>query len=107
LERLAEKRGDDLVEDRVAEIFLALEVMVKITLADSALPQHVVQGGRLIPPEVHQPGGRFEDRLARLPPVPCLVSRDRLNRLCHLYRPVGTPYAEGRGASSPLKEMGN
>jgi hypothetical protein len=34
LERPLQERADDLVEDRVAEVFLASEVVVEITLPD-------------------------------------------------------------------------
>ena len=37
LERALEERTDDLIQNGVAEIFLALEVVVEVALADAAL----------------------------------------------------------------------
>ncbi len=45
----------DPIDDRVAEIFLALEVVVEVALADPALPQHVVERGGLVALHVDEP----------------------------------------------------
>src|SRR4030095_15740318 len=79
LERALEDRVDDLIEDGVAEVFLALEVVVEVPLADAALAQHVIERGVVIAVHVDQPARGFEDRLAGRAAVPDLSV---LGRLC-------------------------
>ena len=90
VEGALEERGDDLVEDRVPEVFLALKVVVEVPLADAALAQDVVERRVVVAVDVDEPGRGGEDGLARGPPVPRLPRRlDGLRRR-HLYQPVGT-----------------
>jgi len=63
LERPFEERRNHLIEDGVAELFLALEVVVEVALADAALTQHVIERGLVVPVDVDQPGRGFQDRL--------------------------------------------
>ena len=55
----------DAIDDRVAQVFLALEVVVEVALADSALAEHVVQRGGLVALHVDEPGGRVQDLVPR------------------------------------------
>src|SRR3989304_5406652 len=54
---------DDPLENRVPELLLALEVVVKVALADPALPQDVVEGRAAVPAHMHEPGGGVQDLL--------------------------------------------
>jgi len=83
LERPLEERADDLIQDGVAEVFLALEVVVEVALADAALAQHVVERRVVVAVHADQPARRLEDRLARRAAVPNL---DAFRSLCrHVY----------------------
>ena len=73
LERALEERADDLIQDGVAEVFLALEVVVEVPLADTALAQHVVERRVVVAVHADQPTRRLEDRLARRAAVPNLA----------------------------------
>src|SRR5262249_32643886 len=56
---------EDAIDDRVAEFLLAPEVIVEVSLADSALPQDVVERRAVISPEGDQPGRGVEDLITR------------------------------------------
>src|SRR2546422_185547 len=74
----------------VAELFLALEVVVKVALADAALAEHVVERRVVVAVDVDQTARRFENRLARRPPDSASVPARRCLGDSHLYQPVGT-----------------
>ena len=97
IERALDERGDELVEDRVPELFLALEVVVEVALAGAALAQDVVERRGVVAVDVDQTPGRVEDRLAGAPSVPGSTA---VGRGLHVYRPVGTTL-QRRGA--PVK----
>src|SRR5207237_9219431 len=62
LERALEKRADDLIDDGVAQVFLALEVVVEVALADATVAQHVVARGVGVAVNVYQQASRPQDR---------------------------------------------
>jgi hypothetical protein len=66
------------IDDRVAQVLLALEVVVEVALPDPALPEDVVERGRLISLHVHEPRGRVDDLIAGRGPLRAL----RLARRC-------------------------
>ena len=65
LERALLELGHELIEDRVAEVFLAAEVIVEVALPDPALAEDVVERRVLVAAHVHEPGRRLENRLPR------------------------------------------
>ena len=79
-----------MIEDRVAELFLALEVVVEVALADIALTEHVVERCVVVAVDVDQTARRFKNRLARRPPYSGFVAARRCLGDSHLYQPVGT-----------------
>src|SRR6185295_19408183 len=54
LDPARDEQLDDAIEDRVAEVFLASEVVIEIALSYSAGAQHVIERRVLIPLEVDQ-----------------------------------------------------
>ena len=83
LERALEERTDDLIQNGVAEIFLALEVVVEVPLADATLAENVVQRRVVVAVDVDQPTRRLEDRLAGRAAVSNFSALGRLYR--HVY----------------------
>src|SRR5260370_535648 len=85
-----EDLGYAILDQIVAEVFLALEVVVEVPLADAALTQDVVERGVVVAVDVDEPCRRGEDDLARGPAL--LRLRPLVARLGrrHLYQPVGT-----------------
>src|SRR5262249_32820694 len=95
LERARDEPLHHLLDDRVAEVFLASEVVVEVPLADAALPEHVVQGGAMVSLQVDEPGGGGEDLISRRRPLLTLDRRDRLGsgRRHHRLAPACTNWS--------------
>ena len=53
----------NLIEDRVTQILLAFEVVVKIPFSDAAFTEDIVKGGVVIPLDRYQAAGCVEDLL--------------------------------------------
>src|SRR5262249_23716671 len=62
--------GDDVVEDGVAQVFLALEVVIEGPLADATSTEEVVERGRVVALDEYQALRRGQDRIPRLAPFP-------------------------------------
>src|SRR6185503_10914573 len=63
-ETALDEGAPDPIDDRVAQVFLALEVVVEVALADPALPQDIVERGGLIALHVDESGGGVENLIA-------------------------------------------
>ena len=87
LEGALEEAPHHPVDDRVAQVFLALEVVVEVPLADAALPQDVVERGAVVALQVDEPGGGVQDLVAGRGALALLVSVVILG-LCPLSRRV-------------------
>ena len=92
LERALEELADELVENRVSEFFLALEVVVEVPFADPALSQHVIETRALVSMEAHQLRRHGDDSVASIAPLsgPSLRCADWRHAFCtnwlvHLY----------------------
>src|SRR5262245_16976397 len=64
-ERAVDEATHQPVDDGVAELFLALEVVIEVALADTALAQHVVEGSAVVALQVNQAPRRVEDLVPR------------------------------------------
>src|SRR6185436_1857618 len=83
------------IDDGEPKVFLAAEVVIEVALADSALPQHVVERGAVIAAQVDEPRRRVQDLVAggRCLGAPDLYRhRLALHPARRLYQLVGTEY---------------
>src|SRR5262245_32422960 len=66
VQRLRDEGGDDLIEDRVTEVFLAPEVVIEAALAHAALREQIGQRRGVVALELHESLGSPDDHLSRL-----------------------------------------
>src|SRR5215470_1596930 len=94
LERAIEEGPHQPIDDGVAELFLALEIVVEVALAHAALPQDVVERRTVVALEVDEAPGRVQDLIPRHGSLRALcIGQHRVPRGSHgrgLYQTVGT-----------------
>src|SRR5215467_15236979 len=94
LERTVEESPHQPVDDGVAKLFLALEVVVEVALAHAALPEDVVERRTVIALEVDEAPSRVQDLIPRHGSLRALrIGQHRVPRDSHgraLYQTVST-----------------
>src|SRR5215831_16187266 len=94
LERAVEESPHQPVDDGVAELFLALEVVVEVALAHATLSEDVVERRTVVALEVDEAPGRVEDLIPRHGSLRAFrIRQHRVPRDSHgraLYQTVGT-----------------